>query len=100
MCTVKPVTHYANQDSSPTLPRTAYTEVDAAFLKSLQDDSDRDAAKQETAHQKTVYANVAFSGPKDFEAGKDDGSAHDYVNVYEEKPSSTQNYAELDFSRR
>ena len=116
MCTVKPVTHYAHQEDSPTLPRTAYTELDPSFLKSLssEDLADTDGSEGTGSPDVHDYANVEIgqwrhrsgSDPahlRDPRAAERRGSADnalDYVNIDHDLTSGhVQNYAELDFSR-
>ena len=99
VCTVKPVTHYANNDS-PTPPTTAYTEIDTEFLKSNPFDSEskRDLRKNESHLN---YANVEFPPTSKEEESVDYNkeASSNYVNIKDDR-GAVQNYAELDFSRR
>eukprot|EP00794_Sanderia_malayensis_P011988 gene11988-13226_t len=92
VCTVKPVTHYANnQDASPELGRTAYTEIDPKFLKSLSDEDEDEAhSKSQTPR---MYENIDYSRRGEKPVQSDEGDEG-------EERVGGQNYAELDFTRR
>ena len=96
VCTVKPVTHYASNDS-PTLPSTAYTEIDPEFLKSTPLDSEgKTSSKKNDSHLN--YANIEVHSAKQREEDIDKQANANYVNINDK--GTVQNYAELDFSRQ
>lgn len=97
VCTVKPVTHYANNDS-PNLSSTAYTEIDAEYLKSQPfENKEKDIAKEKKSDLN--YADVEFIyGHKEEESSYDKGTSGNH-KLFDDK-GTAQNYAELDFSRR
>lgn len=101
VCTVKPVTHYANSNDSPDLPRTSYTKIDPLFLKSLSDGEQDDTGTKAPPIQ--MYANIEFTGPRkperDVETEQHSGTASGLINATDDK-GTVQNYAELDFTRR
>ena len=101
VCTVKPVTHYSNNDS-PTLPSSAYTEIDTEYLKRVPgDNNSNSSSKKNDSHLN--YANIEVHHPhQEEQAGAHERKAHpddqaNYVNIRDK--GTVQNYAELDFSR-
>ena len=114
VCTVKPVTHYVNREStSPSVKRTAYTEVDPDYLK-LSDGEEIPITSSEGSGVKK-YTEVNFrrseesvllldegreSQPSNPDANYMNYGDFEYDQDHGKVTKKLTNYAELEFNSR
>lgn len=115
ICTVKPVTHYVNREStSPSVKRTAYTEVDPDYLKPSDDEEIQITSTEGSGVKK--YTEVNFrrgseesvllldetreSRPSNPDANYMNYDDFEFDQDHGKVTKKLTNYAELEFSSR